>query len=149
LTIDASGNLFGVAAGGGAYGNGVAFELIRPKPGATRWTYSELYSFCDDPTVYSCADGAGPVSRLLLDGSGKLYGLTGGSGYVVGRGGAAFELIPPHTGETAWTEKVLGYFCPFTGCTGGHTPQGDLTMDAAGDLFGVTMFGAGRVPPPA
>jgi uncharacterized repeat protein (TIGR03803 family) len=62
LTIDASGDLFGTTQLGGT--GGVAFELIPPKAGATRWSYRVLHRFCVQGGA-NCTDGAAPSSPLL------------------------------------------------------------------------------------
>jgi uncharacterized repeat protein (TIGR03803 family) len=89
LIFDASGNLYGTtSAGGGSnqcqYGCGTVFELT-PKAGGG-WTEKVLHSFGQGE------DGAVPLSGLIFDASGNLYGTTyeGGTyGY-----GTVFEIIP-------------------------------------------------------
>ena len=53
--------------------------------------------------------------------------------------GVVFKLSPA-PGST-WKETVLHTFCSTDNCADGHTPSGGLTMDASGNLFGVTSFG--------
>src|SRR5580700_4834493 len=80
LTIDTAGNLYG-AAGGGAYGFGVVFELS-PKTGGG-WTEKVLYSFDLGTGAYY------PVGGLILDKAGNLYGTAQGGTYGAG---TVFEL---------------------------------------------------------
>jgi uncharacterized repeat protein (TIGR03803 family) len=91
LILDGSGNLYGTTqGGGGGYGyggDGVVFVLT-PSKSRTAWTETVLYSFCP---LRNCADGQTPGSGLILDGSGNLYGTTGGGG--VDGNGVVFELV--------------------------------------------------------
>jgi len=103
------GNLYGTADYGGANGYGVVFEL---SPVGSNWTEKVLYSFCSQP---KCADGKYPISGLLMDSAGNLYGANLAN---------VFELSPSGGG---WTEQVI-YNAP-----GG----GGLTMDASGNIFGL------------
>jgi uncharacterized repeat protein (TIGR03803 family) len=69
VAFDTSGNLYGTSSGGGAHGEGTAFELT---PGSGKsWNESVLYSFC---ALYRCADGASPESTPVFDAAGNLYG---------------------------------------------------------------------------
>jgi len=79
------------------------------------------------------ADGAYPLSDLILDSAGNLYGTTssGGSGCC----GIVFELKRAQGG---WKEEVLH---EFTGGNDGSTPQAGLIFDPAGNLYGTTAFG--------
>jgi uncharacterized repeat protein (TIGR03803 family) len=135
VTLDKSGNLYGVAFNGGtAFGNsgyGVAFELD------ASGKFSVLHTF------ESGGDGANPQSELVFDATGNLYGTTqnGGSGECGGTGcGAVFELSPQSGG--GWSESVLYAFCSLSGCADGQKPLfGPLAMDAAGNIYGTTYFG--------
>ena len=128
---DAAGNLYG-AASGGAYGEGTVYEL------SSSGEETLLYSFPGG------SDGAQPSSTLLLDSQGNLYGTTqnGGNSECGGTGvlGVVFELSPQSGG--GWTEKVLYAFCSLSSCADGDRPLfGPLVMDAAGNLYGTTVFG--------
>jgi uncharacterized repeat protein (TIGR03803 family) len=99
VIFDSQGNLYGTTYGGGANGDGAVFEL---SPGETSWTETVLYSFCSAP---NCADGENPVSGLIMDSAGNLYGTTWTGGAGTGTlNGAVFELSP--SGGT-WTEHVI------------------------------------------
>ena|ERR1700730_206023 len=70
-----------------------------------------LYNFQSAP------DGATPVSNLISDKAGNLYGTTyyggTGNGFPSSPGsdcGTVFELIPPTTEGGRWREKVLYRF---------------------------------------
>jgi uncharacterized repeat protein (TIGR03803 family) len=115
VIFDSAGNLYGTAANGGANGYGVVFEL---SPAGAGWKETALYSFAND------GDGANPANGLIMDPAGNLYGTTQAGG--VGNYGTVFELSPSGGG---WTEQVIDTYAE--GYAG-------LSMDAAGNLFGVT-----------
>jgi uncharacterized repeat protein (TIGR03803 family) len=125
VMFDSVGNLYGTAAGGGAYGYGVAFEL---SPVGASWTETVLHSFAGG------ADGADPINGLIMDLSGNLYGTTFtavGVGYGTG---TVFELSPSGGG---WTEQVI-YSYAYKTRGDYHVPG--LTMDASGHIFGITNY---------
>jgi uncharacterized repeat protein (TIGR03803 family) len=132
VAFDAAGNLYGATFTGGAYNNGIVFELS-PKPGGG-WKETLLHAFTGGE------DGSGPgassVSNLILDGDGNLYGTTAYGG--VSGDGVIFELSNP-TGE-GWKETVLHQF---TGGPDGGYPNG-LTADSAGNLYGGTGIGGNQ-----
>jgi uncharacterized repeat protein (TIGR03803 family) len=79
-------------------------------------------------------DGAQPVSGMILDPQGNLYGTTtmgGPYGW-----GTVFRLSPPVAG--GWTETEL---FDFTFGTDGGYPIGGLVMDTEGNLYGTTFYG--------
>jgi uncharacterized repeat protein (TIGR03803 family) len=49
-----------------------------------------------------------------------------------------FELTPPGSGQTAWTETLL---YSFANSPDGAFPIGSLIFDAAGNLYGTTEQG--------
>ncbi len=85
LTFDSAGNLYGTTAKGGANGGfGTVFKLTPSANG--RWSEIILHSFGDDPGAST------PVSDVVFDGSGNLYGPSLGSGQHPL--GAIFEITP-------------------------------------------------------
>jgi uncharacterized repeat protein (TIGR03803 family) len=160
LTFNSAGNLYGTTPYGGAYNGGTVFELSPNGNGG--WNETVLYSFSGGadgvnpmgPVIFDTAgnlygtaeyggaygygvvfefspvggiwtetvlysftgetDGAYPFDGLIFDQAGNLYGASG-------RG--AFELSPSGGG---WTEQVIYSY-----------PSSGLTMDAAGNIFGV------------
>jgi uncharacterized repeat protein (TIGR03803 family) len=82
-TVDATGSLYGANATGGAYDLGFVFKLTPSNGG---WTFTDLYDFTGGN------DGGFPVSNVILDGHGNLYGTTflGGTG----GGGVVWEITP-------------------------------------------------------
>lgn len=137
LIADASGNLYGVTAYGGAYGAGTVYELTPNSHGG--WTEILLYSFGDtsggNSKLGSVTGPSSPVGSLLFDHAGNLYGATTGGG--PDQAGTIFELIPHPNGR--WTQKVLWNFH----FTDGANPNGGLVFDAAGNLYGTTFYGGG------
>lgn len=82
--------------------------------------------------------GRNPSSRLVFDAAGHLYGTTSSGGhctYVQDGCGIVFELTPTPTG---WSYSVLYVF---KGHRDGASPEGKLTLDAAGNLYGTTFYG--------
>ncbi|MBV9572041.1 MAG: hypothetical protein JO056_12445 [Alphaproteobacteria bacterium] len=140
LVVDASGNLYGTALGGGkpAQDAGVVFKLS-PDAGHERWKLSVLHAFCEKK---NCGDGKSPASGLTYqgastgvpyDGTSPLFG-TAQSGGVHGRG-VAFQIAPV-SGQ--WSETVIYSFCTISNCSDGAQPWQNLVMDGGGNLFGVT-----------
>jgi len=70
LIFDAAGNLYGTTMGGGdASSDGTVFQLTPPAQGGP-WTETVLYRFAGG------ADGKAPLSGLVFDKVGNLYGTT-------------------------------------------------------------------------
>ena len=84
--------------------------------------------------------GLFPMSGVIEDASGNLYGVTseGGVGKAANGYGTVFELSPVSNG---WTEKVL---YRFAGGADGVDPDVKLVMDQAGNLYGGTCCGGQR-----
>jgi uncharacterized repeat protein (TIGR03803 family) len=88
-------------------------------------------------------DGIGPVSALIFDKAGNLYGTTqyGGTGICTFSStpgcGTVFELSPKKGG--GWVEKILHNFVDDG--LDGTAPQAALILDAAGNLYGTTAYG--------
>jgi hypothetical protein len=158
LALDSAGHLYGVTSNGGGTnaacpidrktgapaGCGVAFELVPPKAGHTAWTMTVLHKFGVG------SDGVAPLSKLIRDSAGNLYGTTTGGGLkpascaadpssgIIGGCGIVFKLNAPAAGKTGWTETILHRF---TGGAGGSSPVGPVAFDRAGNLYGTTYLG--------
>ncbi len=126
LISDPSGHLYGTTYYGGANGFGAVYELARTTGG---WREKVLYSFAGG------SDGIGPISNLVSDPTGDLYGTTSEGGAPVCGCGTIFELIP---GGGVWTEVVVH---SFSGAPDGAFSYNGLTASAAGDLYGATVHG--------
>jgi uncharacterized repeat protein (TIGR03803 family) len=84
LVSDVAGDLYGTTFEGGP-ANGTVFRLS-PQSGGS-WTYSVLHVFVGRPAT-------SPVSVLILDNSGNLYGTTPYCGKGQNCEGVAFEITP-------------------------------------------------------
>jgi uncharacterized repeat protein (TIGR03803 family) len=92
-----------------------------------------IHTFLDRP-----GRNPSPSSRLVFDRTGHLYGTTFSGGhctYMQNGCGIVFELTPTGTG---WSYSVLYVF---KGHRDGSNPEGKLTLDAAGNLYGTTFNG--------
>jgi uncharacterized repeat protein (TIGR03803 family) len=124
----------GGGAGCGSYGCGEVFTLT---PTRTGYKKRVLYAFRGG------TDGAAPVSNLIADASGTLYGTTsagGGSSSCAGACGTVFRLTPA---GSRYTESVLYRFMPPSKPNDGAYPQAGLIMDSSGALYGTTYTGGG------
>ncbi|MGB9253906.1 MAG: choice-of-anchor tandem repeat GloVer-containing protein [Candidatus Korobacteraceae bacterium] len=117
LTFDSQGNIYGTVP----CCHGAVYEL------SPAGTPTALYYFTGG------ADGDDPLSGVIFDQAGNLYGTTNGGG---AHGcGTVYELSP---NGGRWTETVLYSFqCG----TDGQNPIGGLIMDSASNLYGTTNFG--------
>jgi uncharacterized repeat protein (TIGR03803 family) len=137
LIFDTAGNLYGTASAGGTADDGLVFELSPPMSQGNPWTEAVLYVFRGGD------DGAEPVSSLVFDPQGNLYGTTfvGGGHFDCNNGlidcGTVFELSPPSRSGDAWTEAVLHAFRS----TDGQFPQAGLVINSSGALAGTASAG--------
>ncbi len=130
LVFDTGGNLYGTTeVNGGVEGVGTVFELSPPSEPGGVWTETLLHTFQNYPT-----DGAYPVSQLILDSAGNLYGTTQNGG--ANTYGCVFEVSPPSQPDGAWSETVLHSFYKMDGTN----PMAGLTWGPGGALFGVTTI---------
>jgi hypothetical protein len=141
VILDSAGNVYGTTVTGGnttgslCTGNrdpgcGVVFELSPPQSGGS-WTETVLYTFC---SLENCIDGRFSGQPLVFDPAGNLYGVAYNGGHFFA--GVVFKLAPTSAGP--WTQSILH---TFTGGTDGGGPSGNLLLDPAGSLIGVTYFG--------
>ena len=136
LVMDAAGNLYGTTVQGGEHGSGTVWEL---SPSGDSWTHTVLYSFTGG------ADGGEPYKGVTLDAQGNLYGtaVTGGGGVCEGGCGVAYKLT---NNGGVWTQSVIHLF---SGGDDGSGPGARLTLDDAGDVFGMApiggAYGAGTI----
>jgi uncharacterized repeat protein (TIGR03803 family) len=121
----ATGNLYGLAAGGGEYNLGTLFELVPVVGGG--WNFNLIYSFGDH------YDGGAPQGSLTLDSSGNFYGTTVSGGSY--GSGTVFKFT---AGTSGWAETVL---YNFTGGDNGAFPFAGVIFDRQGNLYGTTNQG--------
>ncbi len=127
LVFDQAGNIYGTTPMGGAHGGGVVFKLTRS---GQSWTESVLWSFGTEGSV--------PLSGVIFDSAGNLYGTTAFGG--ANGDGIVYELSPSGSG---WTQTTL---YSFGSEDGAGNPSAGVTMDAQGNLYGTTggQFGSGE-----
>ena len=115
-------------------GCGTVFQLT---PTPSGWTANIIYTFTDGE------DGKFPISGLVADQAGNLYGVSSTDGPEAG--GTVFELSPS---DGSWTYHAI-YALPngypqegncfiavgTYGCSG---PWGTLLIDSAGNLYGAS-----------
>lgn len=139
VIMDSQGSLYGAASGGGSSarcvgGCGTVFRLDPPSRLGGSWRFKLLHVFSG-----LTSDGYTPLGRLVRDSVGNIYGTTvyGGtfSSYYRSPGGVVFRLRPQ--GNT-YQETVLHNF---GGPGDGYEFLNGLTLDAAGNLYGVTILG--------
>jgi uncharacterized repeat protein (TIGR03803 family) len=132
LVVGENGQLFGTTRIGGAWGNGTVFELLPPATPGNAWTEKVLHSF-----TRQNGDAAEPLSTLVMDKRGVLYGTTQAGGTAGGGNGTVFAVSPPTTPEGNWTEQVLYRF----GDPEGSNPWAELLIGKAGELYSTTFDG--------
>ena len=118
LVADSSGNLYGTASKGGAYGVGTVFEIANGSSAITT-----LASF-------NGSNGQNPYAGVTVDASGNLLGTTQSGG--ASNDGTVFEITK---GSNAITTLAT-----FNGNNGAQ-PVGGITLDGAGNLYGTTANG--------
>ena len=147
LLLAPNGTLYGttVAAGGGGGGEGNCQYLgifplgcgtvfnLRPSSHTSstvlaRWTEITIYVF------QGHRDGAYPLSGLVSDGAGNLYGTTSGLGES-GNYGNVYELMSYDGG---WSQSDL---YSFAGGNDGSNPAAGVIFDKNGNLYGTTAYG--------
>jgi uncharacterized repeat protein (TIGR03803 family) len=126
VTIDANGNVYGTASGGGLYGGGTVWEIT------AAGLYKDLHDFG------SGTDGITPRG-VTFDRAGNLFGTTSGGG-----------LRGPNDLEkgygTIWEITNKGIYEPvyeFQGAAkdDGQNPFAGVTFDGVGNMYGTTTFG--------
>lgn len=121
LIRNQAGNIFGNLYASDTTGNGSVFELT------PQGVETSLYTF------NGSVDGGDPTGKLTQDAKGNLYGtavLFGAHG-----GGVVFKI------DASGIYSVLYSFCQLASCADGTVPASWLTLDSAGNLYGVTTSG--------
>ncbi len=131
LIADKAGTMYGTTnRGGGGCADPGCGKVFKITPAGTE---TVLYAFTGGK------DGGNPAAGLIRDSAGNLYGTVEFGGVAGGCGGTGcgtvFKLAPGGT---------LSVLHTFTGGSDGGQPAASLVRDAAGDLYGTTLFwGAG------
>ena len=121
VAFDGNGHLYGTTPFGGSADSGVAYELTSS---SGSWSPTILYNFSLQN------DGGVPAAGLVPDNAGNLYGATETGG--PDGGGTVFELSP--MGLDRNFTLLHNFDSP-------AKPFANLTMDAAGNLYGTTISG--------
>jgi uncharacterized repeat protein (TIGR03803 family) len=106
-------------------GSALAFATAMPVSAHAGYKYTVLHEFAGAP-----GDGADPSSEVTLGKSGNIYGTTVYGG--ANNEGTIFEIT------TDGTESVLH---SFGGSGDGVSPDGAVTIESNGDMYGTTEFG--------
>jgi uncharacterized repeat protein (TIGR03803 family) len=140
VILDSTGNVYGSTLYGGdttSYdcrggvipGCGVVYKLTPTAHGP--WTQAVLYTFTGGK------DGVWPISPLVFDPSGNLYGVTRYGGGI--GNGMVYKLTP--AGQGPWIQTNL---YAFDGGHDGAEPESNLVFDSSGNLYGMTNNGGNR-----
>src|SRR5947207_9175763 len=126
VTVDRSGNVYGMTPTGGAYGLGMIYKIHQVPNGPLTFTVIHTFTGGSD-------GGSGSAGRMILP-KGHLYGAaTTGGNYG---SGIVFELTPRGVGE--WHFKTI---YSFQGQPDGSFPYGALLFDRGGNIYGTTYYG--------
>ncbi|HEU0208725.1 MAG TPA: choice-of-anchor tandem repeat GloVer-containing protein, partial [Candidatus Udaeobacter sp.] len=125
VTLDQSGNVYGMTPTAGTYGVGTIYKL---HPHGASYTFQVIHTFTGG------ADGSsGSAGRMVLS-HGRLYGAATTGGLY--EAGVVFQLAPTTVGE--WDFKTL---YSFRGQPDGSFPYGALLLGPSGRIYGTTYYG--------
>lgn len=135
LIYGGNGILYGATGSGGGssnctFGCGTVFQLQRSSLG--QWTEKVLYSF------QGATDGAGPLGPLARDSAGNLYGVAAQGSQSQCPGGCGMVFRLHQTAHGSWQKQTV---LAFGDRKKGWFPNGGLTFDRAGNLYGTTSLG--------
>jgi len=128
--LKVNGTLYGTTSWGGANGSGSVYRLD------SQGKETVLYSFC---SAADCADGSMVQSNLVRDAKGNLYGVA-----LLGGDTTSPNCINNYGCGTLFKLDKKGNFTvlyTFTGGADGAFPNDYLTLDWAGNIYGVTLMG--------
>ena len=125
LLFGSAGRIYGTTYYGGDNGIGAVYELSQQRLGD--WQERVIYSF------QAGTDGNSPISNLVRDAAGNLYGTTSEGGLG---SGTIFKLSPIGGGQ--WTETVVH---AFQGPPDGAFPYNGMVVDRFGNFYGATVHG--------
>jgi uncharacterized repeat protein (TIGR03803 family) len=133
VTLDAAGNLYAAAMFGGnsrsCSGNSCGTIVKLSPTSSGPWNTSLVHNFVGK-------DGGNPYGGLAIDAAGNLYATT--ENYGAENAGTVVEFSPSGSG---WKESLL-YTFSGQGTAGIH-PQGKLTTDSGGNVYGTTTSDGG------
>ncbi len=104
--------------------------------GAQTGKLKTIASFCGE---VGCTDGASPASKLTMDASGRLYGVTelGGNSNL----GVVYEIAPPSGDRGRWKLNTIHKFALACGDEGCEPSQNTPIIDLDGNLYGSAYLG--------
>ncbi len=122
LVFDPAGNLYGTTSDGGVQCLGSTYcgTMFELSPSGGGWTKSSSFDFT------GVTHGAFPVSGVVLDSAGNLYGTTPFTSF----NGVAYELSRTQQG---WAETTLYNFAF------GVFPYGGVILSGTGTIYGTTL----------
>jgi len=123
VVADAKSNIYGTTYYDGANGWGTIYRLSL-RSGA--WTETGIYSFLGG------RDGSGPISTLVFDQSGNLYGTTSTGGGACDCG-TIFSVNP--------NSRAYSVAYRFNGPPDGAFVYNGMVADSAGNFYGATVQG--------
>src|SRR5947209_1948743 len=127
VTVDPSGNVYGMTPTGGTNGLGTIYKIHQHRG---TWILQVIHTFTGG------SDGSsGSAGRMLLS-HGRLYGATTTGG--THGSGVIFELTPTPTPVGEWNFRTL---YTFQGQPDGSFPYGALLFAASGKFYGTTYYG--------
>lgn len=126
LIFDKAGNLYGTTYYAGANDVGTVYEL---SPANGSWKETVLYSFKGE------ADGDSPISTLVADSAGSLYGTTSDGGAATCGCGTIFKMSRSGSG---WKESTT---YQFPGTPGAGFAYNGMVVDSKGNIHGATVHG--------
>lgn len=109
---------------------GVLYKLVRS---GGHYDETLLHKFCSET---DCADGRNPISGVLVDGEGNLFGATSGGGR--GHNGIGAQIGGGVVYELSDAFHVLYDFCSEADCADGAAPSTPI-IDTSGNLFGTAQ----------
>lgn len=133
LIKDRTGSLYGTTlyGGTGIGAMGTVYRLDPPASSAGGWKRTTIYTFRGD------AEGSRPVSRLVLDSRGALYGVAQAGGKA--NAGIAYKLTPPTAPSNGWSKTIIA---EFDGRNGAAPWSNSLVIDdTTGVIYGTTPLG--------
>ena len=149
ITIASNGTLYGTTNEGGGtqcsqggsclanlHGCGTIFNLAPPSHGSggalAPWTETVLYRFTGG------SDGSYPAGDLAFDSAGNLNGAATSGGTFGGECGTQLGCGTVYQLSQSGTGWVLNVLHSFSAINDGVGPQGGVTLDSAGSVYGTT-----------
>jgi uncharacterized repeat protein (TIGR03803 family) len=128
VIFDKTGNLYGTTYYAGAHDVGTVYKLTH---GNGAWSESVLYSFKGG------SDGSSPISTLVIDKAGNLYGTTSDGGTSCACG-VIFKV--GHNANGTWSESVP---YRFPGAPEAGFAYNGMVGGIGGTFYGATTHGGG------